>query len=160
MITADELRRIVHYDSETGEFTWLRGQGAVKAGAKVKRGSSRYVMFRIDGRLYLAHRLAWLYVYGELPQSYIDHINCNEADNRLINLRPATHRENLCNRGANKNNTTGYKGVYLLAPGKYKASIKENGKSKHLGIFDNPIAAHQAYSAAAHRLHGEFARTA
>lgn len=159
-LTAEEFRRIAHYDPETGDFTWLQDRARARAGTKARRGQSPYVEMRINGELYLGHRLAWLYVHGEFPKGYIDHINCNQADNRLINLREATHQQNLCNRGRNKNNTTGYKGVYLIGPGKYKASIKENGKSKHLGIFGSPIAAHQAYSAAALRLHGEFAKVA
>lgn len=158
MLSVEELRRIAHYDPETGEFTWLQDRGRAKAGTKAKRGWGPYVMLRIGTKLYLAHRLAWLYVHGEFPKGYIDHINCDQSDNRLANLREATHQQNLCNRGKNKNNTTGYKGVYLVEPGKYKAVIKENGKSKHLGIFDNPVSASQVYSAAAHRLHGEFAR--
>jgi len=157
-LTADELRRIAHYDPETGEFTWLQNRVRAKAGTKARRGVGRYVEMRINSQLYLAHRLAWLYVHGEFPKGHIDHINCNEADNRLVNLREATHRQNLCNRGKNKNNTSGYKGVCQLGPDKYKANIKENGRTKHLGIFDNPVSAHEAYSAAAHRLHGDFAR--
>ena len=159
-ITAEGLRRIASYDPETGEFTWLQDRMRARAGRKAPRGTSRYIGYRINGKFYLAHRLAWLWVHGEFPAGYIDHINGNEKDNRIANLRPATHQQNLCNRGRNKNNTTGYKGVYLIGPGKYKASIKENGKSKHLGIFGSPVAAHQAYSAAALRLHGEFAKVA
>lgn len=157
-ITASEFRQIANYNPETGDFVWLADRSRAKAGTSAPRGNTRYVEYRINGKLYLAHRLAWLWVHGQFPAAYIDHINGDEKDNRIANLRPATHQQNLCNRGANKNNTTGYKGVYFLGPGKYKASIKENGKSKHLGIFDNPVAAHQAYSAAAHRLHGKFAR--
>jgi hypothetical protein len=157
-LTADELRRIAHYDPDTGEFTWLQNRGRVKAGTKARRGWGQYVTMRINGYLYMGHRLAWLYVYGEFPKLFIDHINCDGSDNRLVNLREATLQQNLCNRGAPKNNATGYKGVYQLAPGKYLASIKEDGKSKYLGTFDNPVSAHQAYSAAAHRIHGEFAR--
>lgn len=153
----EKLKKLVHYDPETGEFTWLVDRGRAKAGTKAKRGRSPYIELRIEGKLYLGHRLAWFYMTGEWPPR-VDHEDTNKRNNCWSNLREATHQQNLCNRGRNKNNTTGYKGVYLLEPGKYKASIKENGKSKHIGIFDSPVAAHQAYSAAALRLHGEFAR--
>src|SRR6266550_4589715 len=119
MLSAEELRRIAHYDPDTGEFTWLQNRVRAKAGTKAKRGWGPYVWLRINSKLYLAHRLAWLYVHGEEAKGYIDHINCDQSDNRLVNLREATHRQNLCNRGRNKNNTTGYKGVCLIEPGKY-----------------------------------------
>ena len=165
MITADELRSIAHYNPATGEFTCLADMGRRKVGdrADVKSGARkrRYYHLYIDGERYFSHRMAWLWVHGEYPSAYIDHINGDTLDNRLSNLREATHQQNLFNRGANKNNTTGYKGVRKTRSGqKYWAEIKIDRKSKYLGVFDSAELAHQAYCAAAAHLHGEFAKAA
>jgi hypothetical protein len=164
-LTAEELRRIAHYDPKTGEFTCLVNMGRRLIGqrADVKSGAKDQPYFHlyIGGKRYFSHRMAWLWVHGTEPSAYIDHINGDTLDNRLVNLREATHQQNLFNRGANKNNTTGYKGVRLTRSGKkYWAEIKIDRKSKYLGAFDSAELAHQAYCAAAARLFGEFAGVA
>jgi hypothetical protein len=93
-----------------------------------------------------------------LPTEGVDHIDGDGLNNRRDNLRVATHAQNLRNRGKNKNNKSGYKGVYWhKATKKWKAQIKVNGKEKYLGLFDNPEDAHKAYCEAAKELHGKFA---
>jgi hypothetical protein len=161
-LTADELRRIAHYDPQTGQFEWFENVRFRKnaAGNKPRSKPVSYFQVTIRGQRYLAHRLAWLYEYGEFPKGHIDHINGDRHDNRLANLREATHQENLYNRGANKNNSTGYKGVSVNRLGRYLATITANGKYHYLGLFDDAETAHQAYCAAALRLHGDFARVA
>ena len=87
----------------------------------------------------------------------VDHINNNPLDNRKVNLRVCTHRENMMNRRIHKNNTTGFKGVTLAGLNRWAASICMNGRPHYLGVFDSPQKAHQAYCEAAVWLHGEFA---
>mgnify|MGYP001562305313 CR=1 FL=1 len=88
-----------------------------------------------------------------------DHVNGNGLDNRRANLRPATHAENLRNRGPQRNNTTGFKGVsFDKTRGKFQARIMLSGREIHLGRFITPQKAHAAYCAAAAKLHGKFAR--
>lgn len=65
----------------------------------------------LDNRLYLAHRLGYLYVHGEFPSEKLDHIDRDKTNNRVQNLRPATHKQNSENKGIQANNTSGYKGV-------------------------------------------------
>jgi hypothetical protein len=89
----------------------------------------------------------------------IDHVNGDPADNRLENLRLATHQQNLCNKRRGRNNS-GLKGVYLRPNGKFTASVAFNQRSFYLGCFDTAGEAHAAYAFAAARLHGEFARAA
>ncbi len=156
-----KLCELVTYDPETGAFTCLVGLGRRKVGerADVQSGAKnkRYFHLYIDGNRYYSHRMAWLWVHGTQPSGYIDHINGNSLDNRIENLRKATHQENLFNRGANKNNTTGFKGVRRTKCGKrYWAEIKINRKSKYLGTFESATLAHQAYCVAAASLFGEF----
>jgi hypothetical protein len=91
---------------------------------------------------------------------YVDHISGDKLDCRRENLRIATNAENLQNRGMQRNNTSGFKGVsWYRRDGKWHARIGFNGKDKHLGYFDTAEAAYEAYCKAARELHGEFANT-
>jgi hypothetical protein len=91
---------------------------------------------------------------------YTDHVNGNPLDNRKINLRACTASENQHNSKLNKDNTSGYKGVYFNnKQNKWYAKIRVNGKLSHLGYFNNPIDAAHAYDIAAVRLFGRFAKT-
>jgi hypothetical protein len=91
-------------------------------------------------------------------QSRVDHINQNRKDCRELNLRPATQSQNGINRGPQKNNTSGYKGVYLdNRYNKWSAKIKKNGKQINLGLFVNKEDAALVYNENAIKLFGEFA---
>jgi hypothetical protein len=92
----------------------------------------------------------------------VDHADRDGLNNRRSNLRVCTQAENLRNRAGSSLSRTGFKGVRIsraTAYGKrYYAEIKANGQKHHLGSFETVEQAHAAYVAAAHRLHGEFAR--
>lgn len=173
-ITQDFLKSILHYNPATGVFTWrkrprehfatariynswnMKHAGKIAGGLTAK---SKYWGLRINSKLYLAHRLAWRYVTGVWPEHELDHINCNRTDNRMANLREATHSENVKNTPMRKTNTSGYKGVtWHKHTGKWAAQIKVNSKHIHLGIFDTPEEAHAAYCEAAKKYHGLFAK--
>lgn len=85
-----------------------------------------------------------------------DHINGDGLDNRRDNLRVATRAQNSVNAGSHRDSILGVKGV-SPERGKYKATIRINGKSKNLGRFHDIGAAIAAYQAAAKEHHGEFA---
>jgi hypothetical protein len=87
-----------------------------------------------------------------------DHINRDKSDNYRRNLRAATRRQNLCNRGRRRDNTSGYIGVgWKKQYKKWQAQIKANCKLKHLGYFDDKKEAAKAYNKAARKYHGKFA---
>jgi hypothetical protein len=89
----------------------------------------------------------------------VDHANGIKTDNRRANLRICTKNENGYNQGPQRNNTTGYKGVtFHKKTGRFMAQIRGDGKKHYIGLFDTALEAHEAYQAAATRLHGEFAR--
>jgi hypothetical protein len=120
-----------------------------------------YRKIRINGRSYLAHRLAWLYMTGEWPQNVIDHASGQRSDNRWENLRAASPLLNSHNRKRPSNNTSGFKGVTFYKAGNiWRAFIRVDGLLRFLGSFPTPELAADAYAAAANDHFGSFARTA
>ncbi len=140
LISHESLIALVSYDPMTGVFINRVNRG-MKAKAGELSGHRRknqsgieYAFITINGRCYLAHRLAWLYVYGEFPKEQIDHINGNGTDNRIANLRECNQSQNGENCGPRKNNTSGFIGVYFDKNNKkWVAYIKKNGISTRVG---------------------------
>jgi hypothetical protein len=161
-ITAERLRELLHYDPDTGIFVWrvqrtCKAMVGTVAGATDKEGAYRKIS--VDGDRYSSHRLAWLYVYGEMPTGGIDHINCDGTDNRIANLRLATPQQNAWNSRRGKSNVSGFKGVHFNSrSGKYASSFRGGGQRRHLGYFDTAEQAAEAYREAIAEAHGEFAR--
>jgi hypothetical protein len=153
MITQEYLKSVLEYDPITGVFK------SIKTGKKLGYIDAKYERIEIKGKAYYTHRLAWLYMYGRFPELDIDHINCNKLDNRICNLRVATCIENLRNTGKNKRNTSGAKNVYYHKPtNKWQVRVSIDGKSKHLGLFDDFELADLVATEARNKYHGEFAR--
>ena len=155
MLTQARLKEVLKYDRKTGVFTWLkRGKGH----SNRKQGvagclSGEYQRIRVDGVLYHAHRLAWLYVHGVWP-CYVDHRRGGR--NSLHNLRECTHQQNMANVKKRRDNTSGFKGVSRTSGAStWHAQIR----SRHLGCFADPRDAARAYDAAAVREYGAFAKT-
>jgi HNH endonuclease len=161
MLTAKRLHELLNYDPATGVFTYRARRKHIVVGNRAGTVSHRYRKIAVDGKQYLEHRLAWFYVYGRWPDKLLDHINMDGCDNRLCNLRQATHSTNKANRRAPANNSTGFKGVSLnKATRRYQASICRQYKQMHLGFFATAEEAHAAYCSAARALFGNFSRTA
>lgn len=137
MLTQSELKSKLTYDPLTGIFTWLVGSFKDKQAGCVSGNlpDDGYWIIRINKKTYQAHRLVYLYVYGEFPNGLLDHIDRNRINNKLNNLRPATDALNSKNQTIYKNNSTGYHGV--TAHGKHwRARINIDGHKVHLGVFD------------------------
>jgi hypothetical protein len=135
ILTQPRLKELFSYDEKTGFFKRHIQIGPKKdvAGHVATKGH-RQIM--VDGKLYMAHRLAWLYVYGEHPIDLVDHINRNPDDNRICNLRLATSSQNQQNTKTRKDNLCGQKGVsFLTKEARWRARISKNGKTIHLGRF-------------------------
>jgi hypothetical protein len=148
MITQQQLKDLLAYDLETGIFHWkVKPSKRFPAGMQAGSNVHGYIRIHIKGKLYGAHRLAWLYVYGHHPSDQIDHINGNPSDNRISNLREADSVQNAQNRRRpQKNNSTGLLGVaYDKTKNRYRARIYINGKRTYIGKFKTPEEAHAAY---------------
>ena len=160
MITQKRLQELLTYNPETGIFTWNIPKKCVKAGDIAGTQSDRYTKIGIDYKVYSNHRLAWLYVYGYMP-NVIDHINGNKKDNRLCNLREASSKQNSQNSKKPSNNTSGIKGIsFDKYHNKWRAELYANGKRvfiKYFNAFDDAIT---AIKEARIIHHGDFAREA
>ena len=154
-LSVERVRELLNYDSQTGAFTRrLRNSQGTQAGELA--GSADIhgrVRICIDGRLYFAHRLAWLHVTGHWPAQKIDHRDGNPANNAFANLRDVPQRTNSENqRKPRSDNSTGLLGVTRSGK-RYRAGIQVNGKKKQLGSFCTSEAAHRAYLDAKRNMH-------
>jgi hypothetical protein len=145
VITYNDLRAHLAFDPETGLFTLRNTARRWKAGTQAGCINGQgYIQIRIAGRLYYAHRLAWLYMHGTWPSEVIDHINGIKSDNRLKNLRDVSTQKNAQNfTKPNANNSTGYLGVSMRG-NKFLAFRS----GKYLGMTNTPEQAHLLYQAA------------
>lgn len=158
-LTAERLRELLDYDPETGVFRWRvcpnkTGGGRVQAGSiagRIHRDGHRII--NIEGTQLYAHRLAWLYVHGRWPAEEIDHINRNPDDNRITNLREATHGLNFAN--SRTRSMSGLRGAYRHE-GKFVAQIVAGNETKYLGRFDTAEEAHLAYQRKRREIYGDW----
>lgn len=157
-LTLMRLQEVLSYDRETGKFTWKVSRRCVQKGDPAGTINNKgYVAIKIDGRLYLAHRLAWMYETGEMPDFEVDHRDRIRIHNWFGNLRPATTQQNRCNTTLRVSNRAGLKGVYFRSDrNKWQAQIGFNGRVKNLGQYSTPDEAHEVYCLWADMLHGEF----
>jgi|ERR1700720_213694 len=115
-LTVERLRERLSYDPESGIFTWRVAVGCARcrrkpgdlAGRLLDRG---YRQIKIEGRQYLAHRLAVHYMTGAWPEHEVDHRDLDKSNNRWDNLRAATSSQNKSNTRRQRNNTSGFKAL-------------------------------------------------
>lgn len=152
LLPIERLRAAIHYNPWTGLITYRHSGNPC-----LVKDAAGYIRVRIDRVSHLGHRLAWMYVTGEVAPNDIDHRNLDKADNRWANLRLCDDSHNHANKPLSKANTTGFKGIFRDR-NKWRAAIKKDHIRTYLGSFDCPVAAHLAYVVAADRAFGEFAR--
>ncbi|HIC6634042.1 TPA: HNH endonuclease [Salmonella enterica subsp. enterica] len=151
-ISQDYLRKIMHYDETSVNFTLIKKKRGTKHRFKKNAGylnRNGYIEIRIDGKLFKAHRLAWIYVYGKEPPDVIDHINRIRSDNRINNLREANATQNRINSKVSVRNTSGVKGIsWDSSRNSWVAYAAHSGKIVFLGRFidkKNAIKAREMY---------------
>ena len=155
----EELEKMWAYDPQTGVFRHKITYGSKKKGEIAGTdGTNRYVCLRYKGKLLAAHRVAWLFVYGEDPcDVFIDHINGDCYDNSIKNLRLCNVQQNACNQSLSAKNKTGVKGVSWCSKTKqYKGAVTFNRKYYFAGRFDELQQAIDAVRSLRNQLHGDF----
>ncbi len=137
MVTQKELKEILKYDYSTGLFFWNVARQNIRAGCKAGNlEPSGYVRISVLGKKYYAHRLAWLYVHGNLPRYEIDHIDGVKNNNRILNLRDVSHKTNNKNKKMPRSNKSGCVGVlWNQRRDKWIAQIKSNQEVTYLGLY-------------------------
>ena len=164
-IDVELMRSLFEYDPSVGGSCLVRKTDAIGAngGVRVKAGTKaghqcgqEYWQVSVNGIRYLAHRIVWAVVYGEDPPCQVDHILGHEVGNHIENLRLAhnNNADNQQNAKRRKDNTSGYVGVsYHKSVDKWQGRIRDGGKQRHLGMFDTPEEAYEAYLKAKKELH-------
>ena len=159
LITAERLHEVLHYDPETGVWTWNQPsqKGKKKAGKRAGCiNADGYWQIKVDRSIYPAHKLAFLYMLGKFPSPQSDHRDLNKANCAWQNLREATISQNAANRRPKHG---GLKGTsFDPKRKKYFACICKDRKAINLGRYVSEADAHEAYRIAATEFHGEFAR--
>ena len=157
-VSAEVVRYLFDYDPLTGILRWRNPprQHAQKKGAIAgKTVKGRRVLSIGNWQFYASH-IAWLYVHNEWPKLEIDHCNRNPLDNSIANLRDVSVTVNCQNRGKQKTNTSGFKGVHKHPQQKgWWARITANAIKYDLGVYPTPELAAGAYRIAAAALHWE-----
>lgn len=161
ILSREYLQSILRYDPETGVWTRIEARGGARIGDVAGNpDSGGYTQITIDGVIYMAHRLAWFYMTGEWPPRRIDHEDTDQANNRWVNLRLATRRQNAANAKVSKANRLGVKGVTRVKSKSlpFRARIYVNKRLVTIGYYATPEEANAAYFKRAQQAHGEFAR--
>ncbi len=147
----------MHYDPDTGIWTFLKTRGSRKAGAIAGRlHHSGYRDFQFMGLRTTEHRWAVFYMTGEWPIDQVDHKRVGKefrSDNRWSEIRPATQSQNFANRKVQKDSLSGVKGVRRLPSGRWFAKLG----TTTIGTFDTLKLAGRAVEIAAYLRYGEFA---
>ena len=156
--TLEYLRTVLHYDPNSGVFTWLKSHHKSKVGKTAGYVAGGYLRITVATEKTQAHRLAWFYMKGEWPEGILDHRDNNPLNNVFKNLRRATRSQNKMNSRPMSDHL---KGVtrYTRDPTRWCAYICKDYKKRYLGIFDTEEAAHERYAEEAERVFGpEWAR--
>lgn len=154
-----ELKEFLDYNPDTGLITWIKPKQKVKVGQVAGRSVDGYIQIAFKYRCYFAHRLAYYMYHGVDPlEKLVDHIDGDKSNNKIKNLRLASSSQNQMHRvNLASNNTSGVTGVFWYKTfKKWKALIRVNGKTKHLGYFINKEDAIKARREAEIKYYGEF----
>lgn len=160
--TQEFLKDILDYNSETGEFRWIkppknhpRMTGKIAGCKRPGTKGDDYIYICIGGPAYGAHRLAMLWFHG-INAILVDHKNRDGCDNRIENLRESTRLGNARNHSHGLKKIGLPVGVRMAKSGRFVARIRDAKKPVHIGTFTTLEAASDAYQETRKQLFGEF----
>jgi hypothetical protein len=168
MITQERLKQLITYNKQTGIFIWkYRSENEFCSNPAYKKWNTRfankeaggiagrgYWYIKVEKTQQRAHRLAWLYIYGEFPIYELDHIDGNKLNNKIDNLRISSRSQNMQNkRKTSASNSLVILGVRKTPSGKYSSCIGFNKKYKYLGTYETPDEAFNAYVEEKRKIH-------
>jgi hypothetical protein len=158
LLSHEYVKSLFYFDEVMNCLRWKINKGKRgKIGERAGCFHEEYRCVKIDGKEYKEHRLIFFYLNGFWPNDRLDHKDENKANNHPSNLREADNSQNQSNRGKQKNNTSGYKGVYWYKQNKkWVVQIQKDKKNYHLGYFIDPIEAAKIYDVAAILLFEDF----
>lgn len=143
----EHLKELLSYDSEKGLLTWKTGRGnqfSKKGGLAGSDHNSGYKVIQVCRKQFIYHRICWFLHYGKIPLKQIDHINGDRKDNRIVNLRLVTNRENASNRDVHRNGKL--IGACLnKRRNNWLSSIRVGDKNLFLGYYKTELEAHKTY---------------
>lgn len=158
MVAAQRLHQLFTYSPETGEFRVKE----VRRGSPAKVGDlcgtvrpDGYLVIRVDGKAYLSHRLAWLYMTGDWPAQEVDHKDRVRSNNAWSNLRASSSTLNKVNRITRKRKYHDLPKSVIPKRGRFQSKVTVGGKTKSLGVYDTPEEAHAAYLSMARSKYGQ-----
>jgi hypothetical protein len=156
-LTGEFLHSLLDY--RDGTLFWKVSRGKVRAGDKAGCiGNRGYVLIVINGKQRMAHRLIWI-MHGNDPVPMLDHIDGNQLNNRIENLRPITVSQNQRNTKLRKDSTSGIKGVsWISTRNRWSGQVWHKGKLHRAGDFKDKDECAAAVRVLRESLHGEFAR--
>jgi len=156
-LTQSKLKQILDYDPVSGHFNWREyGPGRnMKKPAGHHERKHNVIIIGVEGRSYQAHRLVWLYVHGYIPEGIVDHLNHNNSDNRLHNLR-----ERRLTKGQQlREERLRIKKLFRVCISEsgecWSAYIQEFGITEHIGDFEYEVEAIEAYNKRSREIYGE-----
>lgn len=141
-ITTKEVKRLLDYNQENGEFIWKRGGGARAKGSvaghvKKNEAGKSYLVITVRGVPCSAHRLAFIWM-GEEPPEQVDHDDGNGLNNAWINLNKSNQFDNSKNHRLHYNNLSGVPDVrFEIASELWRVRIGVDGKRISLGRYKN-----------------------
>ena len=160
-ITQQLLKKIFSYHPD-GYL--IRNRRGIVVESKLT-GGRRYARVSVKSKPYAVHRVIFLWHHGYLPK-VIDHIDNDQLNNRIENLREVTHQQNALNKKRDFNSASPYKGVKPASRARkngfvpWEVSVSVNRRQVYFGTFDNIEVANQVAIAARNKYHGQFARHA
>ena len=156
-LTKEYLNDLFEYKDGELFYKVNRFRKTIGSKAGSKKPDGRYHV-HIKGKSYLLHRLIFMMHHGYFPEM-VDHIDLDNTNNRIENLRAAKHAENAWNSNARVDSVSGIKNVkFNPRLKKWQVNVQANNVRRYLGCYADLELAELVAMEARNKYHGQFAR--